>query len=195
MLSLIGGLNDYGTWTGSLFSANVSHRWLDYPTAVSYVKARIEPGDAVIAAGTPNLVGNSLGHAPNYWIPPHRTETLLYVFEKNGQAVDTQYGIPTIFNATDFQNALEDHQRVWLIGPDLGDPADAARNANPGPVLDLKRVAGAQREKDRIGREWSEKQDERLDDGAAHDAISFSYRFRRIPAVAPQIYRPSCGIA
>ncbi len=118
MLSLIGGLNDYGTWTGSLFHANVSHRWLDYPTAVSYVKARIEPGDAVIAAGTPNLVGNSLGHAPNYWIPPHRTETLLYVFEKNGQAVDTQYGIPTIFNATDFQNALEDHQRVWLIGPD-----------------------------------------------------------------------------
>jgi hypothetical protein len=24
---------------------------------------------------------------------------------------------------------------LWLIGPDLGDPADAARNANPGPVM------------------------------------------------------------
>jgi hypothetical protein len=24
---------------------------------------------------------------------------------------------------------------LWLIGPDLGDPADAARNANPGPIM------------------------------------------------------------
>jgi hypothetical protein len=24
---------------------------------------------------------------------------------------------------------------LWLIGPDLGDPADAARNANPGPLM------------------------------------------------------------
>jgi hypothetical protein len=24
---------------------------------------------------------------------------------------------------------------LWLIGPDLGDPADAAKNANPGPVM------------------------------------------------------------
>lgn len=26
---------------------------------------------------------------------------------------------------------------LWLIGPDLGDPADAARNANPGPLMRL----------------------------------------------------------
>ncbi len=24
---------------------------------------------------------------------------------------------------------------LWLIGPDLGDPADAIRNANPGPIM------------------------------------------------------------
>jgi Outer membrane receptor proteins, mostly Fe transport len=26
---------------------------------------------------------------------------------------------------------------LWLIGPDLGDPADAAKNANPGPVMKI----------------------------------------------------------
>jgi hypothetical protein len=26
---------------------------------------------------------------------------------------------------------------LWLIGPDLGDPADAAKNANPGPIMRL----------------------------------------------------------
>ncbi|MDQ2945156.1 MAG: TonB-dependent receptor, partial [Acidobacteriota bacterium] len=26
---------------------------------------------------------------------------------------------------------------LWLIGPDLGDPADAMRNANPGPIMKL----------------------------------------------------------
>jgi hypothetical protein len=118
MLSLIGGLNDYGTWTGAVFNANIAHRWLDYPTAVDYVKARLEPGDAIIAAATPNLVGYSLGRPPTYWIPPHRTETLLYVFEKHDQVVDTQYGIPTILNANDLEDALAAHRRVWLIGPD-----------------------------------------------------------------------------
>ncbi|HTZ09638.1 MAG TPA: hypothetical protein VMB72_11220 [Acidimicrobiales bacterium] len=118
MLSLIGGLNDYGTFTGSLFGANVSRRWLDYPTAVAYVKAHRQPGDEVIAAATPNLVGYSLGSPPDYWIPTHRTEALLYVFEKHGEAVDTQYGIPTIFNAQDLEDALEGAHRVWLVGAD-----------------------------------------------------------------------------
>jgi hypothetical protein len=117
MLSLIGGLNDYGTWTGTLFHANVSHRWLDYPTAVSYVKAHMEPGDIVIAdSSAPNLVGYSLGRAPNYWIPPHRTETLLYVFEKDDRPVDTQYGIPVLLNSQTFLSALDGAHRAWLVG-------------------------------------------------------------------------------
>jgi hypothetical protein len=116
-ISLIGGLNDYGTWTGSAFHANVSHRWLDYPTAVAYVKGHMKPGDIVIAdSSAPNLVGYSLGHAPNYWVAPHRTETLLYVFEKNDRPVDTQYGTPVILNAQTFLTAIDSAPRVWLVG-------------------------------------------------------------------------------
>jgi hypothetical protein len=118
-LSLIGGFNDYGTWTETAFHANVTHRWLDYPTALAYVKAHLEPGDIVIAeSSAPNLVGYNLGRAPNYWIPPHRTETLLYVFEKNDQPVDTQYGIPVLMNAHTFLAALDKAHRAWLIGPE-----------------------------------------------------------------------------
>ncbi len=117
MLSLIGGLNDYGTWTGSVFHANISRRWLDYPTAVAYVKAHEKPGDIVIAdSSAPNLVGYSLGRAPNYWIPPHRTETLLYVFEKDDRPVDTQYGIPVLMNAQTFLSALDSAKRAWIVG-------------------------------------------------------------------------------
>ena len=117
MLSLIGGLNDYGTWTGSAFHANITHRWLDYPTAVAYVKAHEKPGDIVIAdSSAPNLVGYSLGRAPNYWIPPHRTETLLYVFEKHDRPVDTQYGIPVLMNAQTFLSALDSSTRAWIVG-------------------------------------------------------------------------------
>jgi hypothetical protein len=118
MLSLIGGVNDYGTWTGPAFGANISHRWLDYPTAVSFVKGHMEPGDAVIALATPNLIDYSLGRPPDYWIPPHRTATLLYVFEKGGQTVDTQFGIPTILNAEGLRDAAAAHRRTWLVGAD-----------------------------------------------------------------------------
>jgi hypothetical protein len=119
-MSLVGSLSDYGPLTEVLFGANVQHfdSDLDYPNAVSYVKAHEEPGDAVIAVGPANLTGYSLGRAPTYWVSANKTQTLLYVFEKDNQAVDTEYGIPVLLNASEFETAIDSHRRDWLVVSD-----------------------------------------------------------------------------
>ncbi len=69
-----------------------------------YVKAHEHKGDAVIAVGPANLTGGSLGRAPTYWLSANRTQTLLYVFEKNNQVVDTQYGVAVLLNVDGIRN-------------------------------------------------------------------------------------------
>ena len=105
---------------GSSSAPNVQHDEsdLDYPNAVDYVKAHEERGDAVIAVGPANLTGYSLGHAPTYWVSANRTQTLLYVFEKDNHVVDTEYGIPVLLNAAEFEAAIDAHRRLWLVVSD-----------------------------------------------------------------------------
>jgi hypothetical protein len=118
IMSTVGSLSDYGPLTGVLFGADVQHFNLDYPDAVDYVKAHEQGGDAVIAVGPANLTGQSLGRAPTYWVSANRTQTLLYVFEKHNQVVDTEYGIPVLLNANEFQAAIDGHRRSWLVVAD-----------------------------------------------------------------------------
>jgi len=120
LMSTAGSLTDYGPLTEVLFGANVQHDnvGLDFPSAVAYVKAHQRLGDAVIAVGPANLTGGSLGHAPSYWLPANRTHDLLYVFEKNNRAVDTEYGVPVLLNAGEFEAAIDAHHRVWIVASD-----------------------------------------------------------------------------
>jgi hypothetical protein len=120
LMSTAGSLTDYGPITEVLFGADVQHDnvGLDFPNAVAYVKAHEDRGDAVIAVGPANLTGGSLGHAPTYWLPANRTHNLLYVFEKDNRAVDTEYGIPVLLNAPEFEAAIDAHRRVWLVASD-----------------------------------------------------------------------------
>ncbi len=120
LMSTFGSLTDYGPLTEVLFGADVQHAnvSLDFPSAVAYVKAHEARGDAIIAVGPANLTGGSLGHAPTYWLPANRTHDLLYVFEKDNRAVDTEYGVPVLLNAAEFEDAIDAHHRVWLVASD-----------------------------------------------------------------------------
>ncbi len=116
--SLIAGLPDFGPLAQTLASANMSQSELNYPLADDYVKARLRPGDAVIAAAPANLVGSTMGRAPDYWVPYRRYSNLLYVFDKGHRVVETQYGAGALLNGPDFERAIDAHPRSWLIVAD-----------------------------------------------------------------------------
>ena len=117
-LSLIAGLPDFGPLAQSVASANVSQSELNYPLADEYVKHRLRPGDVVIAAAPANLVGSTMGRAPDYWVPYRRYSNLLYIFDKNHRVVETQYGAGALLNGPAFERAIDAHPRSWLIVAD-----------------------------------------------------------------------------
>ncbi len=83
------------------------------------MKAQLEPGDAVIAAASAES-GRLQPRARPRRTGSRRTgpRHCSTYSRRHDQAVDTQYGIPTILNANDLEAALSAHRRVWLIGPD-----------------------------------------------------------------------------
>ena len=51
-------------------------------------------------------------------MPNHPAGKLLYLFEKNGQVVDTQYGIPSILSGANLERVIDGHSRTWLVTAD-----------------------------------------------------------------------------
>jgi hypothetical protein len=90
----------------------------DFDRAGRYVRDHLRPGDAVVAAAPANLVAYSVGRTPDYWMPYHQGGRLLYLFEKGGRAVDTQFGVPTILDRNDLERAVDAHRRTWLVTAD-----------------------------------------------------------------------------
>jgi hypothetical protein len=42
-------------------------------------------------------------------------DKLIFLMEKNGQAVDTVYGAPAILTAADLQHVIDNHHRIWIV--------------------------------------------------------------------------------
>jgi hypothetical protein len=117
-LSVMGSASDLGPLLGGALHANVAQRQLDYGRADAYVVSHERPGDVVIAATSANLVGYGIGRAPDYVMPFRRGSRLLYEFEKDGRAVDTQYGAPVINDGAQFERVVDEHARVWVVVAD-----------------------------------------------------------------------------
>lgn len=118
VLGTYNGLADLGPFSARFLGANLAHYQYDYTTADAYVRARLRPGDAVIAAAPGDLVGVGIGRPPTYWMAYYSRAVMLYIFEKNGRAVDTQYGVPVILDNQQFVRAVDAYPRVWLVTSD-----------------------------------------------------------------------------
>jgi len=107
----------------SLLAARVSgttttYQHVDYQRAAAYVAQHRQAGDAFITLAPADVPAYYLGQRPDAIIQTGRSK-LLYLVERNGRAVDTIYGAPSILTGAALDTYLSGHLRVWLIS-DLG---------------------------------------------------------------------------
>jgi hypothetical protein len=108
----------YGLAVADATSSPAQMQYVDYQYVTDYMKRNWRPGDMWVAAAPPNIAAEYLGRPPDRIIQTHSNDRFFYMFEKNGQAVDTQYGVPVVLAPSDLQRLLEGHHRVWLVTDD-----------------------------------------------------------------------------
>jgi hypothetical protein len=118
MVSMLTSVGDYGPAVAEALGVSYSQGQADFGLTGAYVRDHLEPGDTIIAAASANVVAYGVGRVPDYWMPQHAGGRLLYVFEKDDEAVDTQYGIPTIETGDDLETVIDAHRRTWLLTTD-----------------------------------------------------------------------------
>ncbi len=113
-LSLTGGARDYGLAFASLTGATDSYTHTDYRGVSAYMKAHQKPGDLFVTLAPPDNPAYYVGRIPDMTIATGR-DKLLFLMERNGQAVDTNFGVPAILTVSQLQQVIENHQRIWLV--------------------------------------------------------------------------------
>jgi hypothetical protein len=113
-LSLTGGARDYGLAAATLAGATHSYTHTDYSGVSAYMKAHQRPGDLFVTLAPPDNPAYYVGRVPDMTIATGR-DKLLFLMERNAQAVDTNFGVPAILTVSELQKVIENHRRIWIV--------------------------------------------------------------------------------
>lgn len=116
--SMTANVESYGVLASQALKVPYMHKYRDYPYVVNYVLQHEQPGDLYMTVAPPIIPSWYMGRYPDYIIPGLSDQRLLKIFERDGHAVDSLYGVPVILAPTDLTRVLEQHHRVWLITDD-----------------------------------------------------------------------------
>jgi hypothetical protein len=78
------------------------------------MKGHERPGDLFLTLAPPDDPAYYVGRVPDMTIATGR-DKLLFLMEKNGRAVDTNFGVPAILTVGDLQKVIENHPRIWIV--------------------------------------------------------------------------------
>ena len=83
----------------------------DYDAVNEYMQQHWRQGDIVIAVSPAISILYYVGHVDYFF----SVDRALYLFEHNGQVVDTPTGTTPLLSQADFQAVLAIHARVWIV--------------------------------------------------------------------------------
>ncbi len=118
MASMAQSPRDFSLLAARATGTTTTYEHVDYQRAAAYVAQHRQAGDAFITLAPAVVPAYYLGQKPDAIIQTGRNK-LLYLVERNGSAVDTIYGVPSILTGASLDAYLAGHLRVWLIS-DLG---------------------------------------------------------------------------
>jgi hypothetical protein len=112
--SLPARLQDYGLALSRMVGIPYALQQPDYNSVASYLKAHELPGDVLVSLASTTQAAYYAGRPPDMVIQPHPNK-FLFLTEKNGIAVEDYFGRPVILTASDLQQVIASHRRIWLL--------------------------------------------------------------------------------
>lgn len=117
-------IQDYGLAISRLAGSPYAQQQADYGTVAVYLRAHERPGDLFITLAPSTVAAYYAGRAPDMVIQPHLNR-FIYLTEKNGVVVEDYFGRPVILTASDLEQVIAAHRRIWLM-TDQGPYFDSA---------------------------------------------------------------------
>ena len=105
-------LSNYNLFFSRVTGISYHRHFPDYDDSGQYVKSHWQKGD-IIATIAPDLSTYYYfdGHAEYFF----SIDRALYLFQRDGQIIDTSLGEQALLNQADFQALLASHARIWLV--------------------------------------------------------------------------------
>lgn len=105
---------DYGLTLSRLADIPYAQQQSDYTTVPSYMRAREKPGDLFIILASITQSAYYAGRPADMVIQPHPNK-FLFLTEKDGIVVEDYFGSPVILTASDLEQVIASHHRIWLM--------------------------------------------------------------------------------
>ena len=115
--SLPARVQDYGLALSRVAGVPYAQQQPDYGAVAAYMKAHEEPGDLFITLGSTTAAAYYVGRPPDMVIQPHPNK-LIYLTERNGVVIENYFGSPVILTASDLEQVVASHRRIWLVTDD-----------------------------------------------------------------------------
>ncbi len=117
-------LSNFNLFVSRVTGSSYRHHYADYDNVGDYMRTHMRQGDIVISVAPAVSVLYYVGQVDNFF----SFDRALFLFEKNGQLVETTSGSHPLLNQQDFQAVLAAHSRIWLVTDSGGYQGGVTKN-------------------------------------------------------------------
>ncbi len=118
-------LSNFNLFVSRTLGLSYHQHYGDYNNVANYVHAHMQKGDLVVTIAPAVIVLYYVGQVDDFF----SIDRALFLFERNGQIVETTSGSHPLLSEDDFQAVLAKHNRIWLISDNGGYQGGVTKNA------------------------------------------------------------------
>jgi hypothetical protein len=117
-------ISNFDLFVSRVLGVQYRRHFADYDNVGQYMHNHMRPGDTVITIAPAVITLYEVGKVDDYF----SIDRALFLFEHNGQLMETTTGAHPLLNQAEFQNVLAEHSRIWLITDNGGYQGGVTRN-------------------------------------------------------------------
>ena len=117
-------ISNFNLFVSRVLGVQYHRHFADYDNVGQYMHNHMRPGDTVITIAPAVITLYEAGKVDDYF----SIDRALFLFEHNGQLMETTSGAHPLLNEAEFQHVLAEHTRIWLITDNGGYQGGVTRN-------------------------------------------------------------------
>ena len=117
-------ISNFNLFVSRALGIQYRRHFADYDNVAQYMHNHMRPGDTVVSVAPAVIVLYEVGKVDDYF----SVDRALFLFERDGQLMETTSGSHPLLNEAEFHSVLAEHNRIWLITDNGGYQGGVTKN-------------------------------------------------------------------